>query len=120
MPKKRKEDKIIASLNHGMGHLEIKVMESTHSREHVLLTASGASARASLPRIDIKTDHLRVAWRLLALVLVYASRAARGAATTRRRREQVTGAARVFARSCGHREPARKTSQASGPGEHGV
>ena len=68
MPKKRKEDKIIASLNHGMGHLEIKVMESTHSGEHVLLTASGASARASLPRIDIKTDHLRVAWRLLALV----------------------------------------------------
>ena len=48
-----------------MGHLEIRVMEPTHNGELVLLTASGASTRVPLPRVDIETDRLRVAWCLI-------------------------------------------------------
>ena len=48
-----------------MGHLEIRDMEPTHNGELVLLTASGASTRVPLPRVDIETDRLRVAWCLI-------------------------------------------------------
>lgn len=48
-----------------MGHLEIRVMEPTHNGELVLLTASGASTRVPLPRVNLETDRLRVAWCLI-------------------------------------------------------
>jgi hypothetical protein len=48
-----------------MGHLEIRAMEPTNSDNAVLLTASGASTRVALPRVDIETDRLRAAWCLI-------------------------------------------------------